>query len=284
MSQNRTAFGIDTYYAIWAESAASVLSQLAGGTLQAEVVALREDAFQLGYWLTFTLSGGLSGEQVFWFSPADALHLAQSSAAQPFSADAEFTSEHGNALAQLMQNIAGTVALQLTQILGSEQRLQFKDTDAPSQSLQGGKAVSLRLSTEPVITIVGWVDASLLKSLTPREEQTGLAEASSESTRGSLEGVASAVTPISTDKNLDFLLNLQLDVSIRFGQRQMLLKDVLELGPGAVVELDRRTQDPIELILAGRVIARGEAVVIDGNYGIRVLEVLPPAQRLAELA
>ena len=62
-------------------------------------------------------------------------------------------------------------------------------------------------------------------------------------------------------------------MTLRFGQRQLPLRDVLELTTGSVVELDRQLDEPVELILDGRVVARGEAVVIDGNYGIRVTEV-----------
>jgi flagellar motor switch protein FliN/FliY len=64
----------------------------------------------------------------------------------------------------------------------------------------------------------------------------------------------------------------------------MLLRDVLDLSSGAMVELDRRVRDPIELLLGGRVIARGEAVIVDGNYGIRITEIVSPSQRLAEIA
>ena len=52
----------------------------------------------------------------------------------------------------------------------------------------------------------------------------------------------------------------------------MLLQEILDLGTGAVVELDRRVQEPVELLLDGKLVARGEVVVVDGNYGLRVTE------------
>jgi flagellar motor switch protein FliN/FliY len=67
-----------------------------------------------------------------------------------------------------------------------------------------------------------------------------------------------------------------LNVTLRFGQRQLTLREVLELTSGSVVELDRQVEEPVELILDGVVVARGEAVVIDGNYGLRVTEVSHP--------
>jgi flagellar motor switch protein FliN/FliY len=67
-----------------------------------------------------------------------------------------------------------------------------------------------------------------------------------------------------------------LNVSLRFGQRQLPLREVLELASGSVIELDRQVDDPVELLLDGKVIARGEAVIVDGNYGLRVTEVPQP--------
>jgi flagellar motor switch protein FliN/FliY len=76
--------------------------------------------------------------------------------------------------------------------------------------------------------------------------------------------------------NLDLVLDVELNVTLRFGQRKLTLREVLELTSGSVVELDRQVEEPVELLLDGMVIARGEAVVIDGNYGLRVTEVSRP--------
>jgi len=59
----------------------------------------------------------------------------------------------------------------------------------------------------------------------------------------------------------------------------MLLREIMELDAGSVVELDRQVQEPVDLLLAGRLIARGEVVVVNGNYGLRVLEIVPPPPR-----
>jgi flagellar motor switch protein FliN/FliY len=73
--------------------------------------------------------------------------------------------------------------------------------------------------------------------------------------------------------NLNLVLDVELNVTLRFGRRQLTLREVLELTSGSVIELDRQVEEPVELLLDGKVIARGEAVVIDGNYGLRVTEV-----------
>ena len=76
--------------------------------------------------------------------------------------------------------------------------------------------------------------------------------------------------------NLDLVLDVELNVTLRFGQRLLTLREVLDLNTGSVIELDRQVEEPVELLLEGKVIARGEAVVIDGNYGLRVTDVPQP--------
>lgn len=77
--------------------------------------------------------------------------------------------------------------------------------------------------------------------------------------------------------NLDLVMDVELNVTLRFGKRQLSLREVLELTSGSVVELDRQVDEPVELLLNGVLIAKGEAVVVDGNYGLRVMEVAHPA-------
>jgi flagellar motor switch protein FliN/FliY len=76
--------------------------------------------------------------------------------------------------------------------------------------------------------------------------------------------------------NLNLVMDVELSMSLRFGQRRLPLREVLDLVSGSVVELDRQVDDPVELLLDGRVIARGEAVIVDGNYGLRVTEITEP--------
>ncbi len=75
---------------------------------------------------------------------------------------------------------------------------------------------------------------------------------------------------------LDLLLDVQLEATIRFGEKQLLLRDILSARPGTVIELDRDLNQPADLLVAGRLIARGEVVVVDGNFGLRVTELANP--------
>jgi flagellar motor switch protein FliN len=73
--------------------------------------------------------------------------------------------------------------------------------------------------------------------------------------------------------NLKLVMDVELNVSLRFGQRLLPLREVLELKSGSVIELDRLVDEPVELLLDGKLVARGEAVIVDGNYGLRVTEI-----------
>jgi flagellar motor switch protein FliN len=79
-----------------------------------------------------------------------------------------------------------------------------------------------------------------------------------------------------------FLSDVNLDATIRFGTRELSLKDIFALGPGSIVELDQALTAPADLLIAGRLVARGEVVVVDGMFGLQVQEVISTSQR-AEL-
>jgi flagellar motor switch protein FliN len=74
---------------------------------------------------------------------------------------------------------------------------------------------------------------------------------------------------------MDLLMDVRLAMTMRFGARNMRLREVLDLTPGTVVALDRKIHEPVDLLLDGRLVARGEVVVIEGNYGLRVTDVSP---------
>lgn len=94
---------------------------------------------------------------------------------------------------------------------------------------------------------------------------------------------AQAAQGKNTNWNIDLLLDVELPVSVLFGRSEMPLKDVLKLGVGSVVELDRSVNDPVTLIVNHKPVAKGEVVMVDGNYGIRILEVESTAERIRSL-
>jgi flagellar motor switch protein FliN len=96
------------------------------------------------------------------------------------------------------------------------------------------------------------------------------------------EPAPAQATPV-LSPGLELLLDVELEASLRFGSREMPLGEILNLGPGDVVELDRPVADPADLIVGDKIVARGEVVVINGNFGLRVTEVVAPKKRLESI-
>jgi len=84
----------------------------------------------------------------------------------------------------------------------------------------------------------------------------------------------------SLTSGLQLLLDVELEASLRFGAREMPLGEILDLGPGDVVQLDRHITDPVDLIIGDKIVARGDVVLVNGNFGLRVTEVAEPQNRL----
>ena len=89
--------------------------------------------------------------------------------------------------------------------------------------------------------------------------------------------------PPSLSAGVELLLDVELDASLRFGCREMPLGELLDLGPGDVVQLDRHIADPVDLLVGDKIVARGEVVLINGNFGLRITEVAAPKKRLESI-
>ncbi|HVT93225.1 MAG TPA: flagellar motor switch protein FliN [Bryobacteraceae bacterium] len=92
---------------------------------------------------------------------------------------------------------------------------------------------------------------------------------------------------ISSEQNLstrmDLLLDVQLPVSVSFGQSQLPLRDVIKLTTGSIIELNRTISEPVEVIVNNCIIARGEVVVVEGNFGVRIQQVVSRQERLRSM-
>lgn len=85
-------------------------------------------------------------------------------------------------------------------------------------------------------------------------------------------------------RNLGVILDIDLPVVVRFAQANLTLQALARMGPGSVVRLERAPDDPVEVLVNGRVIARGQVVVVGGNYGVRITEVRTADERIQSMA
>lgn len=84
--------------------------------------------------------------------------------------------------------------------------------------------------------------------------------------------------------NIELLMDVDLPVAIELGRTNMTINEILALGPGSVVELNKLAGEPVDLLVNSKVVARGEVVVVDENFGLRVTHLLTPEERLQTLA
>ena len=84
-------------------------------------------------------------------------------------------------------------------------------------------------------------------------------------------------------RNIDIILDVPLDISVELGKTKKSIKEILELGPGSIIQLDRLAGEPVDLLVNGKLIAKGEVVVIDENYGIRISAIISPMDRMTKL-
>ena len=253
---------------VWAESMAQVLGQVAGSPYAvkclpaspAEAPPTQESDLRV----IIVVAGALRGEMSMRIPRAAVLGVAQLFLSEAQDAAAEFKPDHQEAVEELLRQVAGHAATALKPRWG-EVQLRLESGAPPSWSpgsggwLDSGSGTSCRLWLEWQLSAA--LNAALAAAAPPPESKPD------EPPEARVAG----------EGNLDLLMDVQLEVTLRFGERIMLLREILELDEGSVVELDRQVQEPVELLLDGKLIARGEVVVVDGNYGLRIQEMVTSA-------
>jgi flagellar motor switch protein FliN/FliY len=130
----------------------------------------------------------------------------------------------------------------------------------------------------------------------PHEGESSMAntEVSQPAGNGAADNAGSAAQPASfppveetsqaaSNKNIDFLLDIPLQVTVHIGGTRMLIRELLQLGQGSVIELDKLAGEPMEVLVNNKLVARGEVVVVNEKFGIRLTDVVSPNQRLQQL-
>ena len=96
-------------------------------------------------------------------------------------------------------------------------------------------------------------------------------------------GALKAVENLDEDGNLDLILDIPLRVTVELGRTRMLVRDLLNLGQGSVIELNKLAGEPMEILVNEKLIARGEAVVVNEKFGVRLTDIISPTERIEQL-
>lgn len=188
--------------------------------------------------------------------------------------------EAKNTWLEVLGQALSTVARTAGGILGREVTCEAGSETAPPDTIDQWVSVNIVFPDQPLETILVAFSLPLFDVLCTPPAAAHEAHA--------IPGQAPA--PVEETGNfgprsrtLDLLLDVDLPVSISFGKTQLALKDVIKLTTGSIVELNRGVNEPVEVLVNHTLVARGEVVVVDGNYGVRILEIASRSERLRSL-
>jgi flagellar motor switch protein FliN len=267
----------------WKTCLQNVLSQVSGQPIAFEISSQPVPSTGSDLWYTVVAGGATHGEMTLRLPAASGTRLAQKFlgeaepaaagiAAEPITAE-DITPENKEALEELLRQIAGLAATALASIAGGEVQLHLSPSAAPSWSSDAIVCLHTRDEAGTSIAIEIQISPALAAALQPRVESASPVSKSAPATAQPSPLSSTPPTPSSSYRRL---MDVGLNVKLRFGTRRMLLRDVLALSAGVVIELDNTLHSPVDLLLDGRLIAQGEVVIVDGKYGLRITDVVDP--------
>ncbi|MDR2582266.1 MAG: flagellar motor switch protein FliN [Fibromonadaceae bacterium] len=234
------------------------------------------------------------------------------------SGHSDYTDEHKDAICEIINQITGSCItvmdsqLHLAMDFGQASVSEFSGTN---DGFKGGSVATVLVKIEefPDRKILIFLDENLFSAIRSKISSK-MAYATADTSLASLGLSSSVAAPVPAaggniptgggggapvaappalmphhsggpfgstgNKALDLLMDIELPIVIELGRTQMSLKRILELGPGAIVEMDRLAGEPVDILINGKVVARGEVVVVDENFGVRILALVSPEERL----
>jgi flagellar motor switch protein FliN/FliY len=257
------------YLAAWSGSMAQLLSQLGGAAWDCE---LADAAAETPVASATIRSSKVPGSQTLLLSANALGEMLGLFLGEPAAITQEPDAIQREALEELLRQWCGLAATALKSDFGE---LSFEVTLDNLVAAPGSNPILLRASSgASAIAIALELDSALqaFLSAAPAPEASAPADAKPQGN--------TRIEELLRRGNLELLMDVELPVMLRFGCREATLREVLDMATGAVLELDREVHEPVDLVLNGRIIARGEVVVIDGDFGLRVSEVASPQQRV----
>ncbi len=270
--------------------------------------ALRSEHNKQYVQIAMNFTGGVTGANLIVFSMNDAgvissLMMGDDSGAPP----SELTDAHQSTLQEFVSQMLSSTATHISEHMG-----RSINTTVPELSVAGnGQELSLPQGNELVrvtynLNIEGLVnsrlyhimDLGLARELAGSsggaggagggEQMQQMQEPSQQ--RGPQVGISPVKfpplgegMPAAASGNINLLLDVPMTLTVELGRTRQLVKDILGLGEGSIIELDKLAGEPVDLLVNGKLIAKGEVVVIDENFGVRVTDIVSPAERLNKI-
>jgi flagellar motor switch protein FliN len=272
MPMNRKADReIELWCAAWSRSLAQLVSQLTAASWTARDCEGCEPAGEV--WISVRAASGRSGAQRLGLGLHDAAQMLTLLLGEAVEISGTLDDVQKEALTEFIRRWAELAQTALQPDFG-EILLEVSDRDGVNFAGDW----SARLLVEEgarSLAVVLQLSEDLARDLSQNPADTRAQPAAA------VPEPAPPAAELLREGNLELLMDLELPVSLRFGSRTATLGDVLGLTAGSVLELDQDIRQPVDLVINGIVVARGEAVVVDGDYGLRITEVGSPRRRIS---
>src|SRR5579862_1642898 len=210
-----------------------------------------------GWVVTLRADEGAQGDLVVEFDGAATHDLAKRVNQLEGEADAEIAV---NTLKELCSQAAGSMTLEAPLVgikLAVAAVAKATERVGPSAVL-----VQIAVTDIPALPLRLWGDITLTLSETPRPARPA------------------APAPSAATPGLDVILDIDLPLMVRFGRTEMPLRTIASLSPGSVIDFGRSPDEPVEVLVSNQIVARGEVVIVGGNYGVRITDVTSAADRV----
>ena len=135
----------------------------------------------------------------------------------------------------------------------------------------------------PDLTLSAAMEAESRRPEPQRAAHVNLPEAPRSAAHAEFATLTASESPLRKGANIDLLLDVNLPVSIELGRTRMTIAEILELGTGSIVELDKLAGEPVDILVNNKPLAKGEVVVLDENFGVRITSLVSPRERLERL-
>ena len=229
----------------------------------------------------------------------------------------EYSEDHKDAIQEILNQIMGSSSTTLSNEtgisveIGQSTATEVNGTD-PISAYAAVAEIKLQVEGFPAQSVFWLLDEALLQSLKSSKLNDSAPTSQVDTSLSSL-GLGSSTASVSApaqsasipggsydnqshggesfagafgstgNKALDLLMDIELPITIELGRTQMSLKRILELGPGAIVEMERFAGEPVDILINGKIVAKGEVVVVDENFGVRLVALVTPEERIKML-
>ena len=238
------------------------------------------------------VSGDVDAEIMVAFPPAMAASLSDMMMGEEASDREDITDDDLDAAKEIVSNIFGAIS---TALSGQNELPKLSFTIDSIESITSDDEVSLEAFSKMYVykfTLAGLtsmlmfiIDEKLSQKLSPEADSAALAVEEPTSENKNTEECDNQSVKLSEEemKNISLIMDVKLPVRVRIGKKRMLLKDVLNMDIGSVIELNQLANDPLEILVDNHVIAQGEVVIVDGNFGIQITTIGTKKERLKQL-